>query len=98
VARPLFHPEATTEYIEAIAWYAARSPRAASRFEEEVEHVLQRIEADFCVFPRYDEFHRFAVVPRFPYSVVYRELGGKTYVVAIAHASRAPGFWVTRAQ
>jgi hypothetical protein len=37
--------------------------------------------------------HRFAVVRRFPYSVVYRMLGAEQYVVAVAHSSRSPDYW-----
>lgn len=30
---------------------------------------------------------------RFPYFVVYREQGEEIQVVAVAHASRKPGYW-----
>ena len=39
----LFHPEAQEEYDAAQAWYQARSARAATRFEAEVERALERI-------------------------------------------------------
>jgi hypothetical protein len=36
----LFHPEARAEYLDALAWYQARSPQAAERFEAELERTL----------------------------------------------------------
>ena len=37
MANVLFHPEAQAEYQASIAWYQARSPQAAVRFEAEVD-------------------------------------------------------------
>jgi plasmid stabilization system protein ParE len=61
VAEPLFHPEARAEYIAAIQWYEQRSVRAADRFEAEVERLLQRVNDNPELFPKYDQTHRFAV-------------------------------------
>ncbi len=38
-----FHPEAETEYLEAVRWYRERSPLSAVRFEAEIS----RSEAPF---------------------------------------------------
>jgi plasmid stabilization system protein ParE len=97
VANILFHPEAQEEYEEAMAWYLARSPHAATRFESEVERVLASIEANPNMFPQYDDEHRFALLRRFPYSVVYQAQTGLVYVVAVAHGHRSPGYWQGRA-
>ena len=35
-----FHPEARNEYLVALEWYAARSPRAAARFEVDLGEEL----------------------------------------------------------
>jgi plasmid stabilization system protein ParE len=88
-----FHPEAEAEYAAACNWYRERSEQAADRFELEVERTLTPIKADPETFPRYDENHQFALVNRFPYSIVYRELSGRLYVVAVAHGSRKPDYW-----
>ncbi|MHB1422081.1 MAG: type II toxin-antitoxin system RelE/ParE family toxin [Gemmataceae bacterium] len=97
MANVLFHPEAQAEYDAAIAWYQARSPRAASRFEAEVEYFLSLIETTPEIFPSYDDDHRFAVLKRFPYSIVYQVQPGQIYVVALAHTSRSAGYWLGRA-
>lgn len=97
MADVLFHPEAQTEYDEALAWYFARSPNAAKRFETEVDGVLALMSTNPGMFARYDDEHRFAVLRRFPYSVVYQVQTHCVYVVAVAHGSRLPGYWQGRA-
>jgi plasmid stabilization system protein ParE len=92
----VFHPEAQAEYQAALSWYQARSLRAATRFEAEVERVLEVIRSNPDLFPRYDDDHRFAVLRRFPYSVVYQEQTDQIFVVAVAHSSRSAGYWQRR--
>jgi plasmid stabilization system protein ParE len=96
VASPSFHPEASTEYADAIAWYQARSVRAAARFEMAVERMLELIAANPESFPAFDDEHRFAVLRRYPYSLVYRVDPGQVFVIAVAHTSRPAGYWAGR--
>jgi toxin ParE1/3/4 len=93
VANLLFHPEAQAEYSDALNWYQARSQRAAAGFETEVERVLELIAASPEMFPLYDDEHRFAVLRRYPYSMVFRAPEGGAYIVAVAHSSRSAGYW-----
>jgi plasmid stabilization system protein ParE len=88
-----FHPEAQAEYEAAIAWYHVRSPRAALRFEAEVERVSETISTNPEFFSRYDEQFRFALLERFPYSLVYRIEPAAIHIIAVAHSSRAPDYW-----
>ena len=88
-----FHPEAEAEYRIAWAWYHARSPRAADRFEAEVEHVLGLITARPATFPLYDDEHRFATLRRFPYSMIYLAIPDGVHIIALAHSRRRPGYW-----
>jgi plasmid stabilization system protein ParE len=97
VADVRFHPEAQAEYQGALAWYQARSRQAADRFEAETERVLTLVASNPGLFPRYDDEHRFAMLRRFPYSVVYRVLPDGLYVIAVAHSRRKPGYWHGRA-
>ncbi len=91
-----YHPEAQEEYQHAYQWYALRSKQAAHRFELEVERVLQLIAANPAMFAAYDETHRLAVLRRYPYCIVYQVFEESIYVVAIAHARRAPDYWLSR--
>lgn len=91
-----FHPEAKAEYAEAWAWYWERSSRAAERFEAEVERVLARIAENPEAFPHCDDEHQYSLLRRFPYSVVYQVVPEGVFIVAVAHSSRAPGYWEDR--
>jgi plasmid stabilization system protein ParE len=89
----LFHPEAQAEYEAALAWYQARSTRSAARFEVEVDRVLKLIAASPGSFPRYDDDHQFAILKRFPFSLVYQPQPAHVFIVAVAHSSRSAGYW-----
>jgi plasmid stabilization system protein ParE len=97
VADVRFHPEADEEYRDALAWYRARSPQAADRFEAAVETALGRIAASPMMFPIYDDQHRYTTLGRCPYSIVYRIQPDCIFVVAVAHAARRSGYWQGRA-
>ena len=62
-----------------------------------MSRVLGSISALPEMFPNYDDDHRFAVLRRFPYSVVYEVQPGHVYVIAVTHSSRSPGYWQGRA-
>lgn len=96
MAKVLFHPEAQAEYDAALLWYQARSLRAAARFEVEMERVVDQIADSPARYPLYDDEHRFALLRRFPFSVVYLPLPLPVYVVAVAHSSRSTGYWQGR--
>ena len=51
MANIIFHPEAQEEYERALAWYQARSPRAANRFEAEVQRLLSLVQLNPESFP-----------------------------------------------
>ncbi|MEW4568585.1 type II toxin-antitoxin system RelE/ParE family toxin [Tautonia sp. JC769] len=92
-----FHPEAQAEYQDALAWYQVRSRQAAERFEAETDRVLDLIQANPGLFPKYDEEHRFVMLRRFPYSLVYQVQPDQILVVAVAHSRRSADFWQGRA-
>lgn len=93
MADVLFHPEAQVEFQTALAWYQSRSPRAAARFEAEVERIVGLIGTNPELYPAYDDDHRYAVLRRFPYTLVYQVQPDQVYVVAVAHSGRAPAYW-----
>ena len=91
-----FHPEAQAEYQGALVWYQVRSAQAATRFEAEIEHVLGLIASNPEMFSKYDDTHRFVMLRRFPYSLVYQVLPTYIYMVAVAQSRRSPGYWKRR--
>jgi toxin ParE1/3/4 len=99
VANTSLHPEAQEEnegYEDAIIWYHLRSPMASLRFEAEVERVISAIEGDPERFARYGKLTRYALLRRFPYSIVYQLWADHIYILAVAHGSRLPGYWRNR--
>lgn len=89
--------EAEAEFIEALAWYHARSARAAEGFEKAFAEALERIGQSPEQFPSCDEQgYRFAMLDRYPYSLIYREMRETVQVVAVAHSRRRPGYWAKR--
>jgi toxin ParE1/3/4 len=90
------HPDAEAEYEAALAWYMARSERAAAGFETAFEQALKKIAANPELYPLRDDRHRFCLLRRYPYSLIYRVEVGHIQVVAVAHALRLPGYWSGR--
>jgi len=97
VADIIFHPEAQDEYERAVAWYQTRSPRAAARFEAEVQRLLGLVQLHPESFPAYDDHHRFAVLRRFAYMLVYQVHADRIFIVAVAQTGQRPGYWQGRA-
>ena len=93
-----YHPDADDEAKAALRWYDARSPRKARRFDSLLERTFDEIVGQPDRYPLFDREFREAAVPKFPYSVIYRVLpSGDVQVIAVAHASREPGYWRGRA-
>jgi hypothetical protein len=63
-----------------------------------VDRILETIASQPERYGWFDDDFREAGLLRFPYSVVYRvEASGDVLVMAVAHASREPGYWQGRA-
>src|SRR5207244_12963147 len=88
--------EAEAEYEAALAWYMARSVRAANGFEAAFERALELIAANPELHPLCDDRHRFCRLRRYPYSVIFRADGDQLRVLAVAHSRRLPGYWSGR--
>lgn len=96
MAEVLIAAGAEQDFAEALSWYARHSTRAANGFEAEVERALQSIAADPHRYPLCDGQHRFYLMRKYPFQVIYRECSQRVLVVAFAHAKRHPGYWQTR--
>jgi hypothetical protein len=91
-----FHPEAEVEITESAARYEAEVPGLGLQFATEVERVIELLlERPKLGAPVDGEIRHF-VLRRFPFSVIYVKLGSLLYVLAVAHGSRSPGYWVSR--
>lgn len=96
-------PEAVVELTEAAAWYETRQSGLAIRFLQEVDHTQRAIQARPLSFPKlanttFDLEIRRALLPRFPYALVFIDLQAETRILAVAHAKRHPDYWLNRLQ
>jgi len=96
-------PEAVAELVEAALWYETRQSGLASRFLQEIDQARQAIQSRPLSFPRLaniasDLEIRRALLPRFPYVLVFLELPAEIRVLAVAHAKRRPDYWLNRLQ
>ena len=87
---------AEVDYTESLCWYAKHSVKVASEFEQDFESSLLQIIDASERYPKCDEHHRFFLMRRFPFQVIYREVPDGIIIVAVAHTSRLRGCWADR--
>jgi toxin ParE1/3/4 len=92
----LFHPAAIEEAEAAARWYRERSPRAAARFVDEVNQVIDKIVDAPQRWALGPHGIRRVKLPCFPFLVVYRESNDAIQILAVAHGHRRPNYWKTR--
>jgi plasmid stabilization system protein ParE len=89
--------EAKADGRDAVEWYIDEGALpAVNAFADELEHTLHLLQQ----FPEMGvpspDRTRILPLPSFPYSLVYRVHVPFIRVIAIAHHSRRPGYWVGR--
>ena len=93
--------EARAEANEAAAWYESQMPGLGEEFLDALAKATKTMLADPERFARLEtsasekNLRRY-LLPRFPYVVVYELKDGEGVIVAIAHATRRPGYWNDR--
>ncbi len=87
---------AEVDYTESLIWYAERSVEVANASDAEVIHTLGCVAVDPERYPKCDERHRFILMRRYPFQIIYRLVQKNVVIVAIAHVSRSPDFWEGR--
>lgn len=97
MAEILITEGAEEDYTSSLRWYAERSQRAAEGFEAEFARALDAIAAAPDRYPLCDDRHRFYLLKRYPFQIIYRKASEDQWlIVAVAHASRRPGYWSSR--
>lgn len=90
--------EAVEEFSEGAVWYEQRLAGLGLEFTAEIGHLIARIAETPLEFPQWvaDDPVRRALSRRFPYAVFFDIEPERIVVVAIAHTSRRPGYWLRR--
>lgn len=70
---------AAADYAVSLRWCAERSKPAAEGFEAEFDRVLAAIAANFERFPFCDDRHRFCLLKRYPFQVIFRDTAKGSY-------------------
>ena len=87
---------AEVDFTESLKWYAERSIDAANDFDAEFDRAISQIAADPERFPMCDARHRYFLLRRFPFRIIYRIANFDILIIAVAHGSRSRDFWMNR--
>ena len=92
-----FHPAAQAEHLETVVYYESRRAGLGAHYLAAFELALERIGANRR---SYRIVHapniRRAPMPRFPFSIIYREASEEVEILAVAHHKRRPAYWIAR--
>jgi plasmid stabilization system protein ParE len=91
-----YHPLAASELVESAKFYEARRDLLGDAFLDLVEEAVSEI----CARPKWGHPGQTGArswkVRRFPFRIVYLEHRERIWIVAVAHLSRKPGYWLNR--
>jgi len=92
---------AAQELAEATAWYEAESPGTGERLLDAFEAAVSLLrEEPLPLATATGEAGRLGakrlLLHRFPFDVIVVEEGEELVVMAVAHQSRRPGYWIAR--
>jgi len=91
-----YHPGARLDVVTASEWYESRELGLGVRFQEELTSAEKFIQRN----PSLGHPHKFETrkwpLKVFPFVLVYSEEPDLILVVAVAHYSRAQGYWHRR--
>jgi toxin ParE1/3/4 len=93
-----FSEPASAELAAAVQWYEHRRLGLGAELFDRVTATIALIRSHpeaGALRPGRLPSRQFNV-DRFPYKIVYRVREDDLYIVAVAHASRRPGYWKTR--
>ncbi len=91
-----FHPEAETEFLNAIDYYEACEVGLGYDFSIEVYSTIENILSFPKAWPILEEEIRRCQTKRFPYGLVYTEEGNEILILAVMHLRRDPDYWKER--
>lgn len=96
LTRYIFHPAANRELLEAFNHYEDQVEGLGDDLLQEVERAIQLLLAYPEAAPRVTSEVRRYTLNRFPYSLIYRARKDRLRILAIAHQSRRPLYWIGR--
>lgn len=83
--RYVFHPEALTEYAEAVQYYSEQQVEVAQAFIDAVENAVYRIRESPTRYIAIDEDVRRCMTRKFPYGILYTIEQDYILILAVMH-------------
>ena len=93
-----FHPEADTEFFQAIDYYEECEDGLGYDFSIEVYSTIQNILDYPAAWPVLEGDVRRCLTNRFPYGVLYSVESDMVFILAVMHLHRDPGCWKHRVE
>ena len=91
-----FRPAASRDIVDAVIWYERQLPGLGTRFFEEIDRTVSRIETSRDQFPKvYRDAHR-ALLRKFPFGIFFKKYGDRTLVVAVSDLRGEVSRWQKR--
>jgi hypothetical protein len=94
-----FAAAAEEELAAAVAWYERRRTGLGAEFFDAVDAAVQFVgerSEECAIVPHEGRKVRRKLVSRFPYALIFVDLGKHLRVIAVAHTARRPGYWRNR--
>jgi len=88
---------AKADILDALDWYFEHAPAVIPRIRAAQRGAFRRIAANPQQFKAGAEDTRHALLPQFPYVVVFKVTDNTAYIIAFFHTSRDPRRWKRRA-
>ncbi len=92
------HPEASAEFLEAIAYFEERRTGLGLDLAAEVKTAIERVIAAPQSWPAIEGPIRRCLVHRFPYGILCFIEPAGIRILAVMHLLRSPGYWKHRQQ
>ena len=95
------HRLAEDELTHAGSWYETKQPGLGASFLDRVDNTIERLRSGLLPSTPVPNVKivknaRRVLVNSFPYSIVFYERKDEIVIIAFAHSSRRPGYWLTR--
>ncbi len=93
-----FHPEARSEFLETIQFYAERKEGLGEEFRDAMRDALNSIAADPLRYQRVKGEIRVFRLNRFPFYIYYEFMPtiNSIWIWGVIHHRRRPDFWHDR--
>src|SRR5690625_6905908 len=88
-----FHPQARSEFLDAIAYYEEHGQGLGTAFNEEVRTSIDQLITNLWIGFRYKAGTRGVLLRRFPFYLIYLLQAKEVTIIAVEQQGRRRGYW-----